>query len=41
LGDWVFDQEYMAEFRENEAAAFSYSDIERAVQGERVEAWKI
>lgn len=41
LGDWVFDQEYMAEFRENEAAVFGFTDIQRSVSGEVVEQWEI
>ncbi|MFC2094972.1 terminase large subunit domain-containing protein [Candidatus Bipolaricaulota bacterium] len=41
LGEWVFDQEYMAEFRENQAAVFGHADIQKAVSGEVVEQWQI
>ena len=41
LGDWIFAQEYMAEFHENQAAVFGYEDIQKSVSGEQVEQWHI
>lgn len=41
MSDWEFQQEYMARFMEDEFAAFSYSDIERAMHEEEVDEWEL
>jgi hypothetical protein len=41
MSAWEFAQEYMCEFMEDEFAAFSFADVDKAMRGEVVEEWKL